>query len=215
MCPRFISTRFRTNLRLLLVGVCVVAHLAITIGFPLPTVSSPPDASSEPFPCQHHRCGCHSADQCWQSCCCMSMREKLAWARERGVTPPDYVLRAAADEAAEDGPGSCCKQSEHEVAACCSSRDSGSCCSNKRPGCNERRQVADASADGIKWVIGVHAQKCQGLSLLWVTAGAIAPAPAPVELPVDITPPVWSEPISLLLWQGLSPAPDVPPPRLS
>ena len=216
MCPRFIPARFRTTLRLLLVGLCVVAHLAITIGFPVPTVSARTDYSSKPFPCQHHHCGCHSAEQCWRSCCCMSMREKLAWAKEHGVTPPDYVLVAAAEEAAEDEPGSCCAHAEHQVAECCSTHGGGSCCSKKKHGgCSECSHETDAAKDAVEWVIGIHAQKCQGLALLWITTGAIAPPPVPVDLPRDTNPPVWCAPVRPVFWQSVSQRPDVPPPRLS
>jgi len=146
----------------------------------------------------------------------MSMREKLAWAREHGVTPPDYVLLAAAEEAAEGELGSRCEHSENQVVACCSAHDGGDCCSkDKRANCSNCNNENEAAADSIEWVIGVHAQRCQGLALLWIATGAIAPPPAPVELPVDTNPPVWCVTGLPVFWQSLSKSPDVPPPRLS
>ena len=222
MRPNFISVRFRTTLRLLLVGLCVVAHLATTIGFPVPTVCAPPNSSSRPFPCQDHHCGCHSADQCWRSCCCLSTREKLAWAREHGVTVPDDVLVAATEEAAADEIGLCCEHAEHSrhpqhrVAVCRSARNNGSCrARGKQSGCSECSQPTHAAPSGRAWLIGIHAQKCHGLSLFWIATGAIAPPPPIVELPADTDPAAWNATETSIRWRGPSHAPDVPPPRLS
>jgi hypothetical protein len=143
----------------------------------------------------------------------MSMREKLAWAKEHGVAPPDYVLVAAAEEAADDEPASCCERSKLQAAACSSALRDGGCCSNdKRANCSNCSHENEAP---VEWVIGIHAQKCQGLSLLWITTGAIAPPPAVVELPTDSNPTAWYVPSLPGFWQSLSKSPDVPPPRLS
>ncbi|MDC0935495.1 hypothetical protein OAS39_04345 [Pirellulales bacterium] len=37
-------------------------------------------------------CGCQDAATCWDSCCCKTDQEKIAWARDNGVTPPDFLL---------------------------------------------------------------------------------------------------------------------------
>lgn len=219
MCPKFITARFSTSLRLSLVGLCVVAHLATTIGFPLPKAAEI-ETSSKPFPCQHHHCGCNSAEQCWQSCCCMSMPEKVAWAKEHGVTPPDYVVAAAAEETEHEEPGSCCDHSKGEVASCCAGHDehpTPGCCSSEHGSttAEKGRQAGEARKDGTEWVIGVHAQKCQGLSLIWVTSGAVLPPPARVEPSTQSSPPAWYVPAAACFWQSISLGLDLPPPRLS
>src|SRR5215467_15256496 len=38
---------------------------------------------------------CQSAEQCWQNCCCMTLEERLIWARQNHVRPPNYALAAA------------------------------------------------------------------------------------------------------------------------
>ena len=64
----------------------------------IPVVSRIPKDRSQPFPCQDNPCGCSSADECWHNCCCHTNRQKIAWAREHGVTPPDFVVAAAEKE---------------------------------------------------------------------------------------------------------------------
>jgi prepilin-type N-terminal cleavage/methylation domain-containing protein len=72
--------------------LALIGFLAGTFGIPVPRFSPSAAANSGPFPCQAHRCGCASADQCWQSCCCFTNREKLAWAAINRVTPPDCEM---------------------------------------------------------------------------------------------------------------------------
>lgn len=50
---------------------------------------------SVPFPCQSKGCGCKNATQCWESCCCHSDSEKLAWAAKHGVRPPHWFTPQA------------------------------------------------------------------------------------------------------------------------
>ena len=64
------------------------------------------------------------------NCCCFSREQKLAWARENGVTPPACLPAHTDDEHEHDGP----EHAEHEndastvhndrqpAAACCSHR---------------------------------------------------------------------------------------------
>lgn len=217
MRPRFVSTRARLAFRRILVGLCIFAHLALTVGFPLPQVSEA-SADSRPFPCKHHQCGCRSAEQCWRSCCCMSMREKLAWAKSHGVMPPDYVIQGAGEEDSAVRAPACCQHVGRKKSSCCQSDgddNAGACCrkssSSKstadRPSAKPRRAQTD-------WVVGIHALKCQGLSLLWVTHGAIVPPPARLELPVETSPPTWCVPRFSQIWQSVDSSPDVPPPRV-
>lgn len=79
--------------------LALVQFLVVSLGIPLPSPATSTD-SSERFPCQGHACGCSTAAKCWTACCCMTQRQKLVWALENGVTPPAYVLEAAAREQA-------------------------------------------------------------------------------------------------------------------
>jgi hypothetical protein len=40
--------------------------------------------AGEPFPCQDHACGCSSAADCFDGCCCFSPAELAAWRGARG-----------------------------------------------------------------------------------------------------------------------------------
>ena len=219
MRPFVMPSRIRAFLRGLLVGVCVVAHLAVTIGFPLPEAVAI-DPKSKPFPCQHHRCGCRSAEQCWRDCCCMSMEEKLAWAEKNGVTPPDYVAAAVRKAAADRLAKSDGDRLPTSSKSCCSAprvaSSSKPCCSAS-PCCRQSSDKPAAAKAEIRrqigWVIGSHALKCQGLAMHWVSCGAVLPPPAIVELPQSSAPPFWWSSCYCCKWSSVESAPDVPPPR--
>jgi hypothetical protein len=68
-------------------------YLWLALGVPLPLSSAKP--SGEAYPCRDHLCGCGSAEECWRHCCCLSLVEKLTWAREHQVNPPIYVILEA------------------------------------------------------------------------------------------------------------------------
>src|SRR6202035_3152816 len=88
---------------LLLLGILVEVA-----GIPVVRVSK--KDRSRPYPCQDRPCGCASADECWHHCCCMNNKEKLAWARAHGVTPPDFIVAAAEQE--RDEPAQICDREE-------------------------------------------------------------------------------------------------------
>lgn len=45
----------------------------------------------ERYPCEGHACGCASADECWNQCCCYTPHQRRVWAIRNGVTPPQSV----------------------------------------------------------------------------------------------------------------------------
>ena len=65
---------------------------------------------SRPFPCMNKPCGCRSAQQCFNDCCCHTPAEALAWAKARGLEPA--VLAALASRVAAVAtapvPAGCC-----------------------------------------------------------------------------------------------------------
>ena len=84
--------------------VLAVNHVVIALGIPIPMpLPSSPASPNEMFPCMNCPCGCRTAERCWRHCCCYTMPQKLAWARAHGVTPPAFVVEAAAREAAVSG----------------------------------------------------------------------------------------------------------------
>ncbi len=222
MRPRINTSRWLSFARRSFIGLCVAAHLAITIGFPLPRAGENV-AHSEPFPCQHHQCGCRSAEQCWRSCCCLSTQEKLAWATQHGVTPPDYVLAAAEMATRAHQSRACCEHSHERQTAC-----NASSCIDTDPHCRTTNTAVGTSpergspvADGghsrknpvADWVLGIHAYKCQGLATLWVVSGALALPPPLLQAPADSAPPIWRSDLMVCRWRAISKQPDVPPPR--
>lgn len=77
--------------------VALVAYLGTALGLPVPASWSavPPaksGAQAGAFPCAGHGCGCATASHCWDQCCCMTPRERLAWARRHGVSPPAALV---------------------------------------------------------------------------------------------------------------------------
>lgn len=82
---------FVRGLTCLLVPVCICAMLLPMPVSPQAGKISEKD-TSEPFPCQNRPCGCRSASQCWEKCCCFSDEQKVAWAKANHVKVPEFVL---------------------------------------------------------------------------------------------------------------------------
>lgn len=133
---------------------CAVAYLATTLGVPAPAVTMLA-TDTKPFPCQGHHCGCRSAEQCAQRCCCFTRAQQKAWYAANGHTAPPSIA-AASDTKRDTQTGSCC-QVRHRLAG---------------------RQT---SVPASRWSLSVGASKCQGLVSFWLTAGAVLPPPAPVD----------------------------------
>ncbi len=224
MLKKLNPTRIGTAAHSAAIFICAAAYLALAVGFPLPE-GPRSDSVSEPFPCQRHACGCRTADHCWRSCCCMTMREKLAWARKNGVTPPDFVLAEAKREQESLAADSGCDSAQRSRRSCCTVAQgrgaSGGpsvrkCCSRKHAAEVVDLEHADPQRDRggrMNWILGVHAQKCQGLATFWVAAGAVLSPPDSIQLPAEPAPPAWCRIHWVCFWQTVSQRPDVPPPR--
>ena len=162
--------------RQFLAVVAVVAHVLAAVGAPLPghISGSGGKASDIPFPCQAKRCGCLTSAQCWAgACCCHTMREKIAWAAEHGVTPPTHAVRLAAAEAPPNKPASGASDNHNTCPKCQQPQTTQPSHSIRPP--NERSVV---------WMSGMSAQKCRGQG----PAGVMAQAPAvPPDHPVMAT----------------------------
>lgn len=179
----------------------LVVYFAAAFGLPVPET-----LAAGPFPCQFHGCGCRSADQCWRSCCCYSVEEKLAWAHRHGVTPPDFVAEAVP-------AGDCCSASQtttREPALSDRSHRRNCCSTELADVCEDRLAEADAGAPpvanqccstapssqghhaprqrgGVEWAPGFNVLQCQGLGSAWMAIiDVIAPPPPVLEYQVSL-----------------------------
>lgn len=189
------------------VALCaLVGFLVGTTGLPLPRMRLPGKDRSQPFPCQDRACGCASAEQCWRGCCCFTNREKLAWAAEHGVTPPDYVFAAAQRE-----------KPVAKIVGCCASQQAAACC-ERATTCSDHDHAADgeraanASPVTIDFVLTIQARKCQGQAELWLALGAVTLPPAKVS-PTLESPLCGNALVFVAALSSVSSSPETPPPR--
>ena len=196
-------TRLRACLRHLVALTVVAALTACTLGIPLPLQVS--KLVSEPFPCMNCPCGCKTAEKCWRDCCCHTHAEKLAWARDNGVTPPAYVLAAVLESAKAKGPTCCCKKVA--VSSCCSSPAKSKCCSSKQVCKRPQRQKTIPST-----LLILQAQRCQGLTSS-LTALPPTVMPSQVVHPLSVPSCGKCNLSDDLLSPGPLAVPDTPPPQ--
>lgn len=165
---------------------CAVAYFAATFGVPMP-VTVAVKSIGQPFPCQDHCCGCRSAEQCAERCCCYSRVQQKSWYAQHGIAAPAAVALATNSHSSPPGK-SCCQTAGHSV----------------------QRQLEPTSTG---WTLSVGASKCHGLVSFWLTAGAVLPPPAGVECCIALLPSEWLIPHNVAL-SSASATPPVPPPRL-
>jgi hypothetical protein len=196
------------------VVLTLCSHLMVTFGFPLPARSRKKPTDGIAYPCQSRPCGCLNSDQCWKGdCCCFSIEEKLAWAEANGVEPPEHVRSLvesrrsrpaplkkkscyldAEPERTVSAPPTCCEK-QKPAASCCgktptcgaeSVADCRSCTAKSASGCCEKKNAAaKAGESGVRWVVGIFAQKCRGEG----PGGLYQPDPAVVpDLAVTLPP---------------------------
>src|SRR5262245_34435170 len=163
------SPRLRRGL---IAAAALLGQLASAFGMPLP--ANRKDAS-RPFPCMSHSCGCMSIEEFWQSCCCYTNAEKLAWAEANHVTAPDFVREAARREKSKAKAKSCCCDKKGDT--CCKLAASDGCtvCKEAKP--DEKK------TSPIRWVLGFAAKRCGGHGQSGVAQAAPSiRASAPVAL---------------------------------
>lgn len=165
---RFAHSVWCRGVALVLLSVMLVA----IVGVPMPMRVK--RVGDEPYPCQDCRCGCSSAEFCWDRCCCHSDTEKLAWASEHNVIPPLFLVERVAKQDAEPGSSvagtkSCC--ANHRV--CCMSEPAASSVScNQEAGDQEAgdQDVGDKAIGNAPFIMVVcleDAAACHGLQLFW------------------------------------------------
>lgn len=154
-----------------------VWYLAALLGVPLPGLVE--KDLSRPYPCQHHRCGCRNADECWQNCCCFSHDEKLAWARAHRVSPPaDFIAQSATES---HGARSCCA-SRH--ASKTKASHSGCCYASKSSGGSCHSHAA-TETDSLSTI---EAMQCRGLMTTWLMLSLAAPADEAKSTALELLP---------------------------
>ncbi len=158
-------------LRSLLVFLLTVNHLVVALGIPIPVVElATGGKSGEPFPCINCPCGCRTADQCWRHCCCFTLSQRLAWAKDHGVTPPSYVVEAAREEAARENGSRAADDRDH-CKPCC-----GHC---NKAAAGRTAENSGSKPGGCGFVVAIKALECQGGSLSNLkTFPAVVPSPA-------------------------------------
>lgn len=172
--------------------------------------------SSVPYPCQNHYCGCLTAEACWAGpCCCFTMREKVAWATERGIKPPDDALRLADEEGPPtDTVCSACQKNLTPQKRVLTTHKS-SCEESQTPSSSKPQQSRETPSQSPTWVIGIFAKKCRGEG----PGGLLKldPSVTPASPSQRLFAPILLDSIAIL-WHSVTSnttSPPTPPPRQS
>lgn len=184
----------------------LVAYFVVCTGIPLPFVlhsaAASGDVSAAPYPCQGHRCGCRSAEQCWKACCCMSDMEKRIWAERNGVALPDYLRTITIPTPAAPIAEAACEHDTAPVRSCCKKMSGRSpkkvevaspvnCTDCKSSNATQPAEL-NATASSSKheaarksethWISYVAAQRCSGGATdAWLNGPIGLPAAPPVH----------------------------------
>lgn len=193
-----------------LAPLLALAYVLAMVGAPWPTSSASRDAA--PFPCQGHRCGCLSAEQCWAHCCCFTPEQRLAWAAANGVEPPAELVAAVPDDAVSGTDEDEHLAADEHPRPGVDPPSAHSCC-HKHAGACARPASLDPMKGKKTGGHGFQTFKCHGISTLWMTTGAVAPTVVPVAWTMD-----WSivgtVPALRFSLSAVTFLPAVPPPRV-
>jgi hypothetical protein len=189
--------------------LALIGYLTAAIGLPVPEAGHyKPGAVS--FPCQNHACGCLTAEQCWQSCCCFNHEEKMAWAEAHQVQPPAAATRLAC---ANGWNVPRLRDQEHQAPPTQTTK--APCCSG-HGAATESAATPPPSAKPLerttRWVIGMQAQQCRGLGILWLSGEPVSAPPPLIEWCHETSPVCWLQP-SCQRTVATVLVPPTPPPR--
>ncbi len=214
---------YRRYARQCLSAALLLPVVAVATGVPIPSL--PSARTAERSPCERCHCGCVSADQCWRDCCCHTLAERLTWARDNDVRPPDFALaeaRLVGLDVSEWLPGEDCCTSAAE-STCCTERSAPAaeavCCCHCEPAVVvvERRVTCCASVEPkahpkTDFVVAWRAMKCNGQSLDSVAAVPmlISDRPQPAG---ELHFAYWLQAPASSVAAGVSHLPPVPPPE--
>jgi len=148
------------------------------------------------YPCEGRSCGCANAEQCWRSCHCSTLQEKIAWARANNVEIPPYVQELVAQQK-DDAPCPCCCKKPTTAT------QSNPCCPPTAP---------NRPAAGSRCILLIDALGCRGHTGAWMAAFWGLPLPL-VQVADPRNEPcgaVFPRPPDILISQATAP-PDRPP----
>jgi hypothetical protein len=193
-------------------ALLLVAYAITAAGVPIP-VASLPKKRGEIFPCMASSCGCRTADQCWRSCCCHTLSQRLAWARKRGIEPPGFVIaqaRAAGFDFESLAAASC-----DDAGQCCRSNSQATVAADKASSCCRDRDAQHSSSEPQNdRIVAWRALACRGLPMNWLAAVpnmVIARPEVSHEIPLI----GWLGPAISEFAVGESDHPTVPPPEMA
>lgn len=146
----------RTLRWLVLFGyVLVAAGVPLPVGSVAAGASRSPEAAkrlaakdrSVPFPCMDSPCGCVTAQQCFESCCCHTPAELLAWATARNLSVDVLQgLERRLQKAPPAVASSCCGEASPEPASCCEAATASYCDEAAPVCCDELASCCDEAA---------------------------------------------------------------------
>lgn len=162
-------------------GACasltLLAVVLATLPIPLPSRRVSTDS---PYPCQNRPCGCATAAQCWTSCCCTTPQERLAWAEQHGVAPPDDAVMQAPDRSpsrleSQAVGGNCCAPhgaDNGREADCRATAQEAAGPSDPNSRVADQKDDPSPDANSGTFVLSMAAMRCQGgyspfVSLPW------------------------------------------------
>jgi hypothetical protein len=199
MRPSRRNTIWRPLRRRLCAAVTLLAYLLTALGIPLPAAARPKEDGASS--CCQNVCGCPAEERDRHQCCCFRAAAQQSEPRKEDAKKTRSCCDAPEPEPGCNSP--CCR--EHPPAD--SDED------DSEPDQDEPENEP-APAQGPRWVLGISALQCQGLSTLWVASGAALPPTPPLA---------WSPRLDRVAWLGISQTrshilssdPPAPPPRLS
>lgn len=185
--------RMQRLLRHLLVGrsyhrrslsaALLAAYIVTATGAPLPLGGHA--HSDELYPCANCDCGCASAEQCWRSCCCHTLAERFAWAREHGVRPPEYAIAQArltgidlawmgipkCGSACGPTKPACCTQAAAASTPACCQKKAATCCAHGISSCcAQHHDEPNNNSTETHQIVAWRALACHGQSMNWLAA---------------------------------------------
>lgn len=171
-----------THHRRLLSAALLTAYVVTASGIPLPLGGHA--HTDELYPCSDCACGCASAEQCWRSCCCHTLAERFAWAREHGVRPPEYAIAEAqlagldlawmglpkVASACNTAKSTCCTQSAAAPTPACCQKKAATCCAHATSSCCAQPHEEPKQSPATHQIVAWRALACHGQSMNWLAA---------------------------------------------
>jgi hypothetical protein len=208
MRPSRRNTFWRPFRRKLCAAVTLFAYVLTSLSIPLPAAAS--KAGADASSCCQQVCGCPAEERERHQCCCFHPAPPPE-PRKTGASKK----RSCCETPAEPGCDSpCCKEHAPENAPLPQADPDEEDPQTQQEEPEDIPAQEPAPGKGPRWVLGISALKCQGLSTLWVTSGAALPPATPLT---------WSPVLGRIDWLSsssffaldLSPDPPAPPPRPS